>query len=90
MDFEDLLTSLDIWKFYRDPPVKTSRTEKCRVKGIRLVSRCQNHNPPGTVKSIHLGKELIQSLLTLIVATAKTCASLATYSVNLINKDDTR
>ena len=91
MDFEDLLTSLDIWKFYRDPPVKTSRTEKCRVQGIRAVCCGKDHNTLGAVKTIHLCQKLVQCLLTLIVTACESgTVTLLTNGIDLIDEDNTR
>ena len=91
MYFQDFFSSLKIRKLYRDSSVKTSRTEKCRVKGIRTVGSCKDYNTLGTVKSIHLCKKLIQSLLSFVVAASETCSiSLLTDSIDLINEYNTR
>ena len=88
MDFQDFLTPLQIRKFHRDTPVKTSRTEQRRIQGIRTVGCRQDHNTFGAVKSIHLGQKLVQCLLTLIVA-ADVAVTLLSNGINLINKYDT-
>ena len=90
MDFQDFLTSLQIRKLNRDPSVKTSRTKKCRIKGIRSVGSRQDHNTLGAVKTVHLCQKLVQCLLTLIVSTAHSrSVTFLTDGINLINKHNT-
>ena len=89
MDFQNIHTTLKIRQFHRNTTVKSSRTEQCRVKRIRLVGRCQNDNTFGTVKSIHFREQLIQRLLTLIVAADASVTFLADR-IDLVDKDDTR
>ena len=91
MDFEDLFTSLNIRKLYRDPSVKTSRTEKCRIQGIRTVGCGKDHNTLGAVKTIHFCQKLVQCLLTLIVTTCESgTVALLTNGIDLIDEDNTR
>ena len=90
MDLQDFLTPLKIRKLNRDPSVKTSRTKKCRVKGIRSVGSCQDHNTLGTVKTIHLCQKLVQCLFTLIVSAAHSGAvTFLADGIDLINKYNT-
>ena len=89
MNLQDLFSSLQIRQFHRDSPVKTSRTKEGRIQGIRTVGRCQDDNTFRTVKSIHLGQQLVQCLLSLIVA-ADIAVTLFTDRINLIDKYDTR
>ena len=91
MDFQDFLTSFQIRKFYRNTSVKTTWTQEGRVQGIRTVGSSQDHNSLGAVKSIHLCKQLVQSLLTFIVSTCEASAvTFLTNGINLINKYNTR
>ena len=41
-------------------------------------------------KAVHFHQQLVQRLLTLIVAAAQACAALAAHCVNLVDKDDAR
>ena len=67
MNLQDLFPSLQIRQFHRDSPVKTSRTKLCRIQGIRTVGCCQNDNTYGSIKSVHLSQQLVQSLFSLII-----------------------
>ena len=42
------------------------------------------------IEAVHLNQDLIQRLLALIVAAAKTCATLSSDSIDLVDKHDTR
>ena len=42
------------------------------------------------VEAVHLNEQLVQGLLTLVMATAHTGTTMTTNSVNLINEDDGR
>ena len=56
MYFQDLDSSFQIRAVNDYPSVKTSRTEKCRVKNFRTVGSCQDQKSLGSIKTIHLSK----------------------------------
>lgn len=86
MDPEDLLAALDVGQAYIDLAVKTARTQQRLIQDIRTVRGGHNDNAVVGVKTVHLDQQLVQGLLTLIVAAAKTCAALTAYSIDLIDK----
>ena len=88
MNLQNLLTALEVRKLYWNPAVETARTKKSRVKGIRTVGGCQNNNALGTVETIHLGQQLVQGLLTLVVS-ADLAVTLFTDGIDLIDEYDT-
>ena len=58
---------------------------RCRVQGIRTVRRCQNDNAFLSIESIHLGKQLVQGLLTLVVSGESAAVTfLPTVSISSI------
>ena len=64
---------------------KRPRTKKCQVQGIRTVRRCQNDNAFLSIESIHLGKQLVQGLLTLVVSGESAAVTfLPTVSISSI------
>ena len=89
MYLECLQTPLQIRLVDNDPAVKTSRTEQRLVQYLRTVGCSENQNSLGRVKTVHLRKELVQCLLSLIVA-AVTGVTALTDRIDLIDKDDTR
>ena len=90
MYLQNILTTLKIRQFNRNAAVKTARTKKCRVQGIRTVRRCQNDNAFLSIESIHLGKQLVQGLLTLVVSGESAAVTFFADGIDLIDKDDTR
>ena len=88
--FKNLFTTTDVWQTNHHLTVKTTGAQQGRVKHVGTVS-CRNHN--NTVvcfKAIHLDQQLVQGLLTLIMATAHTGTTVTTHSINLVDKDDAR
>ena len=59
MNLQDCHTALQIWKLYRDPPVKTARSKECLVQRLRTVGCCQNDNTLAAIKAVHLGQQLV-------------------------------
>ena len=70
-------------------PIKPSRTQDRRVKDIHAVGRRHHDNPLVSSKAVHLYKELVQCLLSLIVAAAHTSTSSSRHCVDLIDKNNT-
>ena len=90
MYLKNCFTALKIRKFYRYTAVETSRTGQCRVKRFRTVGCRQNDNSVVALETIHLSKELVQSLFALIVSACHLTVTFLTDGINLINKHDTR
>ena len=86
---EDLHASLQIGLIYNNPTVESSRTQQCLIQNLRTVGRPQNQNSLRSIKTIHLGKQLIQRLLTLFISAAVFGISASADRINLIDKDDT-
>ena len=90
VNFQDLLTTANIWQANHNLTVETARTQQGWVENVRTVSRSDNDDTFVTFKTIHLNQHLVQSLFTFIVTTAQACAALAAYGVDFIDKDDAR
>ena len=89
MNLQDRFPALEIRQFYRHSPVKTSWSGQCRVQGFRTVGCCQDDHTIISLKSIHLSKQLVQSLLPFIISTHLTI-TFFTDSIDLINEYNTR
>ena len=70
MDFQDLLTTANIWQADHDLTVKAARTQQRRVQYVRTVGGGDNDNAFVAFETVHLNQHLVQGLLTLIVTTA--------------------
>ena len=69
--------------------VKTACTQQSLVKYIHTVGGCQNDYAAVGAESVHLSEQLVQGVLTLVIAAH--CGVLAAgtaYGVNLINEYD--
>ena len=88
MDFQNLLSSLQVRKLYRNSSVKTSGTEERRVKRIRTVGGSQNHYTLGTVKTIHLCEKLVQCLFHFIISSYLS-VTLFSDGIDLVDKYNT-
>ncbi len=83
---ENRNSSLQIRLIHYDPSVKTARAKQRFVQNFRTVGGSQHQNSLGGVKAVHLGKQLIQRLLPLLVAAAVFIVPAPADRVNLINK----
>jgi len=90
MDPEDFFSSYDIRDPDDDLTVESARTQQCRVKYIRTVGRSQDDDSCVLCEAIHFDQQLVEGLFPFIVSAAKTCASLTTYRIDLIDEYDTR
>ena len=70
--------------------VKATRTHQGLIQHVGAVGGRNDDDSGVAFKTIHLRQELVQGLLTLVVAAAKAGAALATDRINLIDKDDAR
>ena len=86
MDLKDSFTLICVRHIYHDTSVKTPRTEKCGVKNVNTVCSSHNDNVGINIETVHLYKDLVQCLLTLILSAAKACASLTADCIDLIDE----
>ena len=90
MYLQDVHPSFKIRTVNNHTSVKTSRTEKGRVKNFRSVSCRKNQKSFGSIKTIHLRKQLVQCLLTFVISAAIAGITAFTDGIDLINKYDAR
>ena len=90
MYLQDIHTPLKIRPVNDHTSVKTSRAEKRRIKNFRSVGSSKDQKTLGSVKTVHLRKELVQCLLTLVISAAIAGITALTDGIDLINKYDTR
>ena len=90
MNFQNSFSATNIWNIDVHLSVKPARSQKCWIKNIRTVGCCQNDYPFIWLKTIHFNKKLIESLLSFIISATKTGTTLATNSINFINKNNAR
>src|SRR5208282_4984898 len=93
MNLQDLHSSNEIWIANGDLAVKAARAQKCWVEHLRTVgSSHDDHWGAGVgFETVNLGQQLVESLLTLVVAAQAHCTSPALADgINLVNENDRR
>ena len=88
MYFQDLHAAFQIRFVHDDPPVKTSRTQKRRIQDLRTVRCRQDQETFIRIKSVHLRKELVKCLFSLVISAEGRITGLS-YRIDLIDKYDT-
>ena len=90
MYFQDPLATLNVGPVQDDTPIKTARTQQCRIRDVRPV-RCSNDDYVCvSSKAIHLDQDLVEGLLSLIMRTTQSRTAMASHGVDLVHKDDAR
>ena len=88
MHFEDLLPALDVGDIDVDLPVETPGSEQRGIENVRPVGRRHHYDAVVLFKAVHLYEQLVERLLSLVMAAAKSRASLPSDGVDLVDKDD--
>ena len=90
MHVQNLLATANIGQRHIHLTIKTPRAQQSCIKNIGAVGSSHHNHACVGFKSVHLNEHLVQCLLALVIAAAQSSATLATYGINLINKDDAR
>ena len=88
MNLQDSFPALKIRQLYRYPPVKPAGPQQGGVQCFGAVGGRQDHNTLAAVKTIHFSEQLVEGLLTLIIAADALGVSLLTNGIDLVYKDD--
>ena len=88
MHLQNIDTALEVRLLHDDTTVKTAWTQQRRVEDLRTVRRTHDHDALRSIEAIHLGQQLVQRLLTLLVSTEAGISRL-TDGIDLIDEDDT-
>ena len=88
VDLQDLNAALEVGQLHGNTPVKTAGTQQSGVQTVGAVGSGQHHHALGAVKAVHLGEQLVECLLPLVVAGQLT-VTLFANGIDLVDKDDT-
>ena len=88
MDFEDLLTALDVGKVDVDLPVKTAGTKQSTVEDVGTVGRRHDDDSLVGIEAVHLDEDLVEGLFTFVVSATEACSTLTAHGIDLIDEDD--
>ena len=90
MHFQNSDPSLEIRPVHDDPPVKAARAQQRLVKDLRTVRGADDKDSLGRLKSVHLGEELVQRLLSLFISSAVPGVAAPADRVDLVDKNNAR
>ena len=90
MQLKNVLTAGQVGQLNGDTAVKTTGAQQGRVKAVRAVGSSENDDALVVIEAVHLGQQLVERLLALVVATKATAIALLADGIDLIDKDDTR
>ena len=85
---ENSFAALDIRTRYNNAAVETSGTQQRRIENIGPVCRGNQNDTFVGFEAVHFNQQLVERLLTFVVAAAKTRATMPPNRVDLIDKDD--
>jgi hypothetical protein len=88
MHLQDAVATDHVGCIDRDLAVETARTQQGGVKDVGPVGGRDQDDVGLDVEAVHLDEELVERLLTLIVATAEAGATVATDGIDLVDEDD--
>ena len=87
VNLENGKATVPVGPFHYHAAVEATRTQERFVQPIRPVGGSNDHHGLARIEAIHLNQQLVQSLLTLVVA-IDTGAALAADGIYLIDEDD--
>src|SRR6202022_1981476 len=75
---------------YLDRAVEAAGAQESRVEALRPVGGSHDHHARLLVEAVHLGQQLVEGLLALVVAAEDPDAAPGANGVDLIDEDDRR
>mmetsp|Transcript_138958 Transcript_138958/g.241627 ORF Transcript_138958/g.241627 Transcript_138958/m.241627 type:complete len:306 (+) Transcript_138958:1432-2349(+) len=90
MDAQDGLPATNVRHVHRSLPVETTRTQERRIQDVRPVGGRKDNDTSVARETVHLGQDLVQRLLTLVVTLTNTGTTGSAHSINLIDEDQAR
>ena len=90
MDLENLLAANQVGTVDDHLAVKAARPHQRLVERLRAIGRGQQDDSSVGVKPVHLHEQLVECLITLVVAAWPSRAASLANRVQLINEDEAR
>mmetsp|Transcript_30476 Transcript_30476/g.81987 ORF Transcript_30476/g.81987 Transcript_30476/m.81987 type:complete len:351 (-) Transcript_30476:793-1845(-) len=88
---EDVTAPHDVRQVDEDLAVKAARPHEGVVQDVRPVGRCEDDDARRGVEAVHLHEELVERVLTLVVASREAAlAALAPHRIDLVDEDYAR
>ena len=87
---KDVLTAGQIGQLDGDAAVKTTGAQQRRIETVGAIGCGKDNDTLVVIEAIHLGQQLIERLLTLVVAAKTAAIALLTDGIDLVDKHDAR
>ena len=87
VDLQDIDAALKVGQLHRDAPVEPAGAQQGGVQAVWAVGGGQHHHALGAVKAVHLGEQLVQGLLPLVIA-ADLAVPLLADGVDFVDEHD--
>ena len=88
MNVQNLLAAANVWQRDIHLAVKPPRAQQGSIQNVRAVGGRNHDHAHVGLKTVHLDQHLVQRLLPLVIAAAQASATLAAYSVNLVDENN--
>ena len=90
MQLEDVLAASQVGQLNRNAAVKTTGAQQGRVKAVGAVGSGEDDDTLMVIEAVHLGQQLVERLLALVVAAKAAAIALLADGIDLIDKDNAR
>ena len=81
--------ALDVRTIDDDLAVEATGAQQCGVEYVGAVGRCDQDDAGVRVEPVHLDKQLVERLLTLVMAAAESGTALPADRIDLVDEHDT-
>ncbi len=88
MYLEDFLATDHVGVRHDHLAIETARAQQRRVEHVGAVGRSDQDHPFIGLEAVHLDEKLVEGLLALVIAAAKTGAAMAADRIDLVDEDD--
>mmetsp|Transcript_59564 Transcript_59564/g.122044 ORF Transcript_59564/g.122044 Transcript_59564/m.122044 type:complete len:238 (-) Transcript_59564:720-1433(-) len=88
MHAEDGNTSVEVGEVDDDAAIEAAGAEESRVEDVSAVGGSDGDDARVALEAVHFGEDLVECLLTLVVAAGDSGATLAADRVDLVDEDD--
>src|SRR5690606_30494494 len=90
VDLQDLLAAAHVGQRYDDLTIEPAGPQQRGIEHVRTVRRGDHDHALVALEAVHLDEELVQRLLTLVVAAAETGTAMTADRIDLVDEDDAR
>ena len=88
MELQNRLAARKVGKLDMHTPVKTAGTQQGRIERLGAVRRAQHDDALVVVETVHLGKQLVERLLALVIGRKASGVAALADGVDLVDEDD--